>query len=376
MSLSQKVKSGVFDGIAGIERLTGGAYRGSLNTVHNFLLLQYPAALGAAVHATPLIPALRHAVPGCRIAVAASGFALEMLRHHPGIDKLIETPSPLKDFRGAVRALRGQIPFEKASFATLTTTGNERTVVALQALLCGATTRVGFTVAPELYRAPMVFDEARSQIANNLRILETLGHVSRHFEPEIFFSDSDLVWAKNTLEEAEVGETQPLAVFVTQTSVTQRKGWRAERFRHVASYLNEHYGAHILFVGTNAEAAAIEELRGELPFPTTSVAGKTTLPGLSALMSLGSVGVSLDTGPMHIGRAAGLPMVIIAPAWSPPVEWLPLNDERFHILKNADMPSAPEGYIIDEVSVEEVISALDDLMTRYPRHSSLKLSTA
>jgi hypothetical protein len=60
-------------------------------------------------------------------------------------------------------------------------------------------------------------------------------------------------------------------------------------------------------------------------------------------------------------------MVIIAPAWSPPIEWLPIGDDRFRILKNADMAAAPVNYIIDEVGVDEVTGGLEDLLTRYPR---------
>jgi ADP-heptose:LPS heptosyltransferase len=151
--------------------------------------------------------------------------------------------------------------------------------------------------------------------------------------------------------------------------VTQRKSWRAERFRAAAEFLATRYGAHILFVGTAGESEAIEELRGHLTIPSTSVAGRTTLSQLAALMSLSTVGLTLDTGPMHLGRAAGLPMVIIAPAWSPPNEWLPLGNDKFRIFKNADMASATPDYIIDEVSVSEVTSALADLLTQYPlRH--------
>ncbi len=83
-------------------------------------------------------------------------------------------------------------------------------------------------------------------------------------------------------------------------------------------------------------------------------------------MSLCHVGLTLDTGPLHIARAVGLPMVIIAPAWSPPIEWLPVGDPRFRILKNADMPSAPPDYIIDEVTVDEVKEALTSLIACYP----------
>lgn len=371
MSLVQNLKGAVFSGAAACERaLHAGNVPadGSLRDIRNFLLLQYPLALGTAIHATPLIPALRQAVPGCRIVVAASGFALDVFRHHPGIDRLIETPSPLKDLKGAIKALRQQHLFEGETYATLTTTGNERTRVVMQALFSGAAIRSGFTVAPQLYRKPLVFDRSASQIANNLRIVEALGHKTTHFEPEIFFSEADLSFARQMLDEAGVQPGQPVAVLITQTSVTQRKSWRPERFRAAAEFLAKRYGAHILFAGTATESAAIEEIREHLSASSTSIAGKTTLTQLAALMSLCAVGLTLDTGPLHVGRAAGLPMVIVAPAWSPPVEWLPIANDRYRILKNADMaPPPPEDYIIDEVSVDEVTSALADLLARYPR---------
>lgn len=374
MSLVQNLKGGIFAGVAAVERVAnpGGLSRdGSLREIENFLLLQYPTALGTAIHATPLIRALRHAVPQCRIVVAASGFALDVFRNNPGVERLIETPSPLKDLKGSVQALRRELPFNGTAFAALTSTGNERTRVAMQALLGGAPIRVGFTVVPKLYRRPLFFDRSSSQIANNLRIVEALGHASSHFEPEIFYPEEDLAFARDILAHAGVEDGQPVAVFVTQTSVTQRKSWPPERFRAAAEYLTARYGAHILFVGTAAESAAIDELRGSLSAPSTSVAGRTTLPQLAALMSLATIGLTLDTGPMHLGRAVGLPMVIIAPAWSPPIEWLPLGNDKFRIFKNADMPvPPPEDYIIDEVSVDEVTSALAELLTLYPKHNS------
>ncbi len=69
---------------------------------------------------------------------------------------------------------------------------------------------------------------------------------------------------------------------------------------------------------------------------------------------------------MHLARAMRLPMVIIAPAWSPAVEWLPLNNPRARILKNADLPTVPDDYVIDEVTVPEVEQNLNELLTQYP----------
>lgn len=336
-----------------------------LHQVSNFIVFQHATALGTVIHATPLFSALRQAVPSARIAAVASGFSLDALKNNPYIDTLIETPSPLKDLKSSVRSLRRQFPFRNSEFVSLFPSGNERTMVTLQALFSGASTRVGFAVERDLFRVPLAFDPTISQIANNLNIVKALGHTPTPFEPRIFFTEEDTSAVVELLGRSGVDISLPLAVFVTQTSVTQRKSWRSERFREVAVYLKERYRANIVFIGTAAESSAIDHLRSELPFATTNVAGKTNLAQLTALMNLATVGLTLDTGPLHIGRAAGLPMVIVAPAWSPPIEWLPVNNEQYRILKNADMPAAPPDYIIDEVSVAEVLSALDDLLSRF-----------
>jgi ADP-heptose:LPS heptosyltransferase len=360
------MKSAAFSTVAALERAARNSSHAPLAATNNFLLLQYPTALGTAVHATPMIPALRAAAPNCNIAVAASGLALEIFRNNPGVDWLIETPSPLNDLRFAIRSLRRQVPFGHERFVALTTMGNERTRVGIAALLSGASERVGFTEVPEIYDAAFRFDPSRSLIDNNLRILEALGFPCRHFEPQVFFGQADLAWARQTLADSGVRDGQMVAVFVTQTSITQRKSWRPERFQAAAQHMIAKHGAHIVFVGTAAESAAIESLRAGLGDATTSVAGKTSLPQLSALLSLCRVGLTLDTGILHLGRAVGLPMAIIAPAWSPLIEWLPIGNPRYRILKNADMTACPPDYVIDEVSVEEATAALDNLVADYP----------
>jgi ADP-heptose:LPS heptosyltransferase len=122
----------------------------------------------------------------------------------------------------------------------------------------------------------------------------------------------------------------------------------------------------IVFAGTSAESPAIDALRAGLTFPTASVAGQTSLLELSAILGLADIALTLDTGPMHLARAMRLPMVIIAPAWSPAVEWLPLNNPRARILKNLDLPTAPDDYLIDEVTVPEAEQHLKDLLQLYP----------
>ena len=347
-----------------------------LADIRNFLLLQYPLALGTAIHATPLIAAIHAAIPDARVSAAASGFALEVLRNNPGLESLIPTPSPLREFIPAANAIRRAKVFGREPYAVLLTTGNERSRIILAAVLSGSPTRVGFTLVPELAAAHLRFDPRLSQIANNLRTLEALGHgpaLLEHLqgnpsllEPQVFPSADDIATAHLLLREQGIDETTPIAVFITQTSPTQRKSWREERFRAVAETLHRDYGMQIVFAGTSAESPAIEALRAGLSFPTANVAGQTSLLELSAILGLADVALTLDTGPMHLARAMRLPMVIIAPAWSPAVEWLPLSNPLARILKNADLPEAPPDYIIDEVTVPEVEQNLRDLLTLYP----------
>ena len=192
-----------------------------------------------------------------------------------------------------------------------------------------------------------------------MRLATSAGLSSRKF----FFAADDLEYVRELLRRFDKPK-RPLAVLVTQTSVTQRKGWRAERFVEVARVLRDRHGMNLVLVGAGSEREGVARLAEQIGGEARSVAGETSLPQLAALLSLCRVGVTLDTGTMHIGRAVGLPMVIIAPAWSPPVEWLPLDDPRFVILKNREMSSTnvPADYVIDEVSVDEVVAGLERLL--------------
>jgi ADP-heptose:LPS heptosyltransferase len=369
------LKSASFSALAAWERAFHRK-QSALAGIRNFLLLQYPQALGTAVHATPLLAALRAVLPEARIAAAADGFALQVLQGNPNLDRLVATPSPLTDMRGAVRALRQARFFASEPFAVLQTTGNERSRISIAALRSGMHTRIGFTVARQLAAAPLSYDPQRSQIANNLRLVELLGHGKTLqkrleqnpdlLEPRVYPSQQDLATARSLLREHRIDESRPIAVLITQTSPTQSKSWRAERFRVIAEWLDRDFGMQVVFVGSAAESSAVERLRRSLSFRAANLAGLTSVPELAALMSLADIALTLDTGPMHLARAVRLPMVVIAPAWSPAVEWLPLGNPRVRILKKDDLALAPKGYIIDEVSVDDVKGSLRELLAAYP----------
>jgi ADP-heptose:LPS heptosyltransferase len=152
---------------------------------------------------------------------------------------------------------------------------------------------------------------------------------------------------------------------VTQVSGGQRTGWHVDRFVEVVREMNAQ-GCSVIYVGTSNDAAAIDAIHQEAKCEGTSLAGKTTVSELAAVLAMSDFVATLDTGTMHVGRAVGVPMVVLAPPWQKPLDWMPLGVENVRILRGEDRTDVPEDYRLDEISAGSVIAALGELMHLYP----------
>lgn len=369
-------KRAAFSAIARSERALRGARTREerLREIRNFLLLQYESPLGSVVHATPLLEALKTAMPDAYIAVAASRMAASVLSNSPFLDgRLTATASPFSSFRSAAadaQALLRAMP--SGPRCVITTIGNQRTRLAILGLLSGKAVRAGYTLAPELYDIPLTFTPERGQIESNLDILRALGHEVAFCEPRVFFSHLDANSGSQLLQSLLDQADAPRIVFVTQNSGGQRNQWKAERFRQVIADLSQSCSAVPVFVGIAEDASAIESLRNSLPNASISLAGKTTVPQLAAVLAQCDLIVSLDTGTFHVARAVGLPGVVIAPAWQDPREWLPVNHPRYRVLRGSSIGTAPPDYWIEEVSAEQVSAAARDLLGNFPASAAAR----
>lgn len=352
--------------IVGLERLIRPrSEAGNATAVTSVVVLEYMLRLGNCVHMTPVFEALKRRRPEMTVTVATRGMGLELLRHSPFVDHLIETPDPLTDPQGAVRSLKAQLAErEVRPECALTGVSDQRTKIALLGLEAVDGWRGGFTVVNELYQRPMEYDWTKSLIGNNLRLAAMLGYSGEVLEPRVFYTGEDVAAAREMLEPARAGG-RPVLVVVSQNSGGQRTGWHTDRFVRVIRHAQEELGYGVVYVGTAADVAAIEALREEVG-GGISVAGKTSVSRLAALLALSDMVVSLDTGTMHVGRAVGVPMVVLGPSWQKPLEWLPLGKEWVRILRGEDRESVPENYQLDEIDAEAVVRALDEMTELYP----------
>ena len=361
--------------MAAAERLlrrTHAPAPGQLHRLRNFLFLQAETPLGTALHAMPLFTALRQAMPDAHITVAAGPTAASVLRYNPFLSRCLPLPNPETNFFAALHAVRRALrSMPPGPVCIATTTGNQQPRLALLALLAGRATRVGYSLALPLLHSALDFRAERPQIENNLDILRALGHAipssPASSEPRIFFSREETAAATRLLTVAEQVPARLRLAVVTQCSPHQPKQWPVERWHAALNAIASATNALPIFFGTAAESAAIEALRTALQEPGISLAGKTeSIPLLTAVLAQCDGILTLDTGTLHVARAVGLPGVVLAPAWQPPAEWLPLHDPRYRILIGAPIPMPAPSYRMEEISAQTVTEATLALLTQSP----------
>lgn len=340
----------------------------------NILVLQYAKPLGSCVHMTPLYEALKRDGVPRRVVVAGCGLGLEVLRHSPYVDHLIQTPDPLRDLRAAAVSLRSQL--RQLGFrpdGCLTGLPDQRSRIALLAALVCPGWRGGYTVHPALYHHPLFEGLELSQIQANLLLAELVGASSDALEPRVFYSAADVVAGRELLQPVR-RSGQPVLVAVTQTSGGQRSSWHRERWLEVLRHARNVLGYEVVYVGTAADHEAIEGLRSMAG--GISLAGTTTINQLAALLALSDLVVSVDTGTMHIGRAVRTPMVVMGPSWQRAHEWLPLGRPQCRILRGPDRKDIPADYQLDEITAEAVLAAIQSLSAAYPASEAAREARA
>lgn len=345
----------------------------------DIIFIQFDSALGWAIHETPVYYALKQARPDCRITVACGNLVYGVIKGNPYVDKVLLLPDPhQRFFRSSILMLFKTLPYQYES--VITTAFNRQPRRVFLALLSGARNCIGFTDVPDLYADAVKYDIKLSVAQNNLNCLLPLDIESTSSGLHIYFSYKNYKAASKMFTEVKIKPDLPICVLITQTSGGQPSNWWPDRFAQLADQLHRYNGLQIVFIGSKADVVEIEKIRTLMIEPSTSVAGMTDITTLAAVMCMSDVAVTVDTGPMHIGTAVGLPMVLIASAWQSPHEWLPVKSPKVLILRSNDIP-CKECYkfycatreCMEDIGVEHVYANVVQMLAAYPPTPSGRL---
>jgi len=348
----------------------------AISSAPRFLFLQYERPLGAAIMATPVFEAIKKSLPRSQIVVACGPMAHQLLAHNPHVDAAIQTRDPVDDFWRAMWDFFWRVSARAGKFDfVITDSSNQRTRIALLAVVARAGRKVGFTLAKRLYDTPIAYDPNRGVLDNNMRLPTALGLAGEPCEPKFYFSKNDALSATRFLREHDLHGEAPIVCFATQHSggYPEKRGWQAARFAELADRLARDHECRVVFAGAPDERSAIEDIRSRMQSPSASAAGALSTSQFAALLAQCDLLVTLDTGSLHVARAVGLPAIVIARPWQPSHEWLPVGTKGYAILskdvevercRNDAAYDAPDT--IDEVTVDEAFEAAEEMLRRAP----------
>ncbi len=324
--------------------------------------------LGACVHATPLFESLHESLPELPVYVATRGIGAEVLRYNPSLAGLLVTGDVFRDLRGVGKALRSLLRARGLRPAWIVTdASNRRSKMAIIGAVYLKAPLIGFNLATALQTITLEIDPGKSMIANNLAIAGALGGATAHREPTVCVSTKQVEDARNLLKRINP-DSQPIVIVSTQPSGGQPTEWRDACWQQVLQHVTSR-GMLPVFVGIASQSKAIDRIRGSAV--SVSLAGHTDVPTLAAVLALSDVCISIDTGTLHVARAARVPLVALAPTFQDPVEWLPLDLPHARVVRGKGTAPVGPDYHLDEIEAAHVIIAFDELLEQFsPREES------
>jgi heptosyltransferase-2 len=273
--------------------------------------------VGDAVMSMPAIRAVRRAYPGAHISLLVKPWVAPLFDKSPDIDEAILYDEKFKGIGGRLR-LAEVLRRERFDRAILLQNAFD---AALIAYLARIPERVGFgrDFRSILLTNAVEFggeDRRMRHIDYYLELLKRAGIDAPYSDPWIHLSLEERLEARERLGNLK----RPLVGINPGAQFGPAKQWMPERFASLITRIVEDLGGSAVVLGGPGEAAlagSILSASSADPSRAISMAGRTTLRELAALVSECEALVTTDSGPMHIGYATGTPLVAIFGSTSP-----------------------------------------------------------
>jgi predicted lipopolysaccharide heptosyltransferase III len=332
--------------------------------------------LGDVLLATPTLHALKTAFPGARLSVLVNRGTEDILRANPHVDEIITL-----DRGSIVQQSRFVLAIRRRRFDTVVdlTDGDRAAVLTWSS---GAAVRIGFNAEQRwtgrCYTTVVSVTAGSHRIERDLAALDPLGVAARERVPRIWLTPEDDAKVEQLI--GEVGIPRDRRWVVLQPGARYWfKAWPVERFAELADRLHDRFGFHVLVGGSPQEESLTQSVVGLAKSRLLSIAGRSDVRTLAALLKRSALFVGNDTGAMHIAAAVGTPVVgLFGP--SNPSEWGPRGGAADVIYKGLDCricfhPTCRRGEenCMKLIGVQEVFEAAARLLgqgrpDRHPRY--------
>jgi predicted lipopolysaccharide heptosyltransferase III len=350
----------------------------------NILLIQL-GDIGDVVLTTPTLRALAETHPDARISVLVRKPFGNLLAAEPYLHEVVESE---KIGGSLLHRARKYLAFaQRLRSARYDLTIDLRTGDrgAIFSYLSGAKVRVGrrrnndrawqnalFTRLiedGELIRAPLPAHPGADQ---SLSVVRVIGIDTADTTPRLHVADKDQARMPPLL--AEHGITTSKFVTINPCSRWKYKEWDYGKWGILADGIWQKHQLMTVLVGAPEDVAAAECIRREREDHVFNFAGKTTLNELSALLSLATLHLGVDSAAAHIAAAVGTPTITLFG----PGNWRGWTiDDEMHRVVTLAMPCQPcdqmgcdnsgKSECLDNLPIERVLRSVGELLIQIGR---------
>ncbi|MBI3313790.1 MAG: glycosyltransferase family 9 protein, partial [Candidatus Omnitrophica bacterium] len=170
-------------------------------------------------------------------------------------------------------------------------------------------TAIPFMV-PNKKRSPLLrFHISDSMRERHLEVLRFMGVETWNSPPFIFFTPQDETSALEKLKADGIASVEN-CILVACVAASELKTWRLAGYEKVIEGLMRERSEEIILVGGQRERPMVEPLVKMNPRRIHNMAGKTTYPELSALISKCALVLTNDSSVMHIAHELNRPPVV------------------------------------------------------------------
>ncbi len=336
------------------------------------------SALGDVTHVLPLIRTLQTHWLQTRLTWIIGKFEHKLVGDIPGVEFIVVTKSyGLSSRQALAKALAGR------SFEVLL-----NLQVAFRSNLLSTAIKAKIRLG---------YDRGRAKELHGMFINHRIPEVSGQHVLDCFFSFLETLGLKQRVLRWDVPVTAADQDFAAQHLPDDRpnliispcsshalRNWQVARYAAVADYASKRYGMRVVLTGGRSEGelamgAAIEKAMSET---CINLIGKDTIKQLMAMIARADLLITPDSGPAHMGSAAGTPTIGLHaasnPARSGPYRWLDYCVNRYDDAARKFRGKGAtqlkwgtkleyEG-VMDLITVEDVLAKIDIWAAQRPNN--------
>jgi len=324
-----------------------GAMLRRRRVIRRILIIQR-AKIGDMVCSTAVFRILKKRYPTARVAVMADPASCGILEANPLVDEII--PYKTKELKGLGRKLgiAGVLMREGFDLSVCLSPDITNTIIPLWALiprrLSVGPDRAGITFKlAALFNNRVVWHETNRSVPETYALLlqKALGIPPDKDSArlELPVTGEALEKVTNILTGAKI-EKNTLLIGMAPAARNKLKEVSPKLYAEVADELIERFGVKTLLIGSPDDSHGVRAVMEQMKHEAVDTSGKFSISELPALLMSMDLFISVDSGPVYMAIAMGVPTINMAGPCA--MEERPLGTQNTVIQK--DLPCSPCSY--------------------------------